>query len=245
MQLASRGSSGSKEEIDKRKEKERKREEKELRKLAKAAGIKMAKPPVTLNPIATPTPAPAGVEGETKPSGFKKPGWATVGSTTPTLAPPPHLPSTAVETVTDQPPPPPPSHEPYPPSSSSISQYHPGPAPAFSSGGWATLDTGSSHSAPASDPPDVTMSPPAPPAPAPVQPSNPQPPSSNCASVSTPSAWSSPSGQTSLTPTPSQAQAQPQSHPPIKREEVTARPEASRSGWQQFRAGAPGRGRRR
>ncbi|KIP11467.1 hypothetical protein PHLGIDRAFT_27937, partial [Phlebiopsis gigantea 11061_1 CR5-6] len=48
MQAAQKVTFGGQEELDKRKEKERKREEKELRKLAKAVGIKMAKPPTVL-----------------------------------------------------------------------------------------------------------------------------------------------------------------------------------------------------
>ncbi|KAI0374377.1 hypothetical protein BV20DRAFT_919833, partial [Pilatotrama ljubarskyi] len=74
MQAAQRANRNTKEEVDKRKEKERKREEKELRKIAKAAGVKMTKPPVALAPVAEPVAAPA----EPKPSGFKKSGWATV-----------------------------------------------------------------------------------------------------------------------------------------------------------------------
>ncbi|KAF8845417.1 hypothetical protein BDN67DRAFT_865269, partial [Paxillus ammoniavirescens] len=63
-------------EVEKRKEKERKREEKELRKLAKAQGIKMAKPPAI---IAAPG-SDTGITSETKPSGFKKAGWASVST---------------------------------------------------------------------------------------------------------------------------------------------------------------------
>ncbi|KAH7911213.1 hypothetical protein BJ138DRAFT_1007014 [Hygrophoropsis aurantiaca] len=77
------------EELDKRKEKERKREEKELRKLAKAAGIKMAKPPVTAGVAQTPAPTVA-VEAatESKSTGFKKAGWASVAPVAETPVPP-------------------------------------------------------------------------------------------------------------------------------------------------------------
>ncbi|KAL1707634.1 hypothetical protein EV121DRAFT_198751 [Schizophyllum commune] len=90
-------------EVERRKEKERRREEKELRKLAKAQGIKMAKPavaPAVVAPapgqpaVAEPadhaamdtTPATCGWASVAPPSnpppaqGFRKGGWATVGS---------------------------------------------------------------------------------------------------------------------------------------------------------------------
>ncbi|KZT21697.1 G-patch-domain-containing protein, partial [Neolentinus lepideus HHB14362 ss-1] len=65
---------GSKEDIDKRKEKERKREEKEMRKLAAAAGIKLAKPP------ALASASTAGADPAETSAGFKKSGWAAVSS---------------------------------------------------------------------------------------------------------------------------------------------------------------------
>ncbi|KAF7339855.1 G-patch-domain Zn-finger DNA-binding protein [Mycena venus] len=117
-------------DVDKRKEKERKREEKELRKIAAANGIKMPKPPAAV--ISALAPAePLGVTSSsmdidgvplnsagasTSSSGFKKSGWATVGSST-SAAPPP--------------PPPEPSGgwAPPPPGSS-----------AFRSAGWTSLD---------------------------------------------------------------------------------------------------------
>ncbi|KAI8995315.1 hypothetical protein BD414DRAFT_435003, partial [Trametes punicea] len=80
MQAAQRASRNSKEEVDKRKEKERKREEKELRKIAKAAGVKMSKPPVALAPIAEPASTSGESAADSKPSGFKKSGWATVSA---------------------------------------------------------------------------------------------------------------------------------------------------------------------
>ncbi|PSR71309.1 hypothetical protein PHLCEN_2v12823 [Hermanssonia centrifuga] len=79
MQATQRANLGnSREETDKRKEKERKREEKELRKIAKAAGIKMPKPPAPVAPPNNEPPPPP--PSEPKPNGFKKSGWATVGS---------------------------------------------------------------------------------------------------------------------------------------------------------------------
>lgn len=66
-----------KEEVDKRKEKERRREEKELRKLAAAAGIKMAKPHI---PSASNSNTTDLLSTMDQPVGLKKTGWATVGS---------------------------------------------------------------------------------------------------------------------------------------------------------------------
>lgn len=92
----------SKDELDKRKEKERRREEKELRKIAKAAGIKMPKLPAPSSgmPATVPISEPmasfsqGGIASESSQlkkegwttvgaptgTGFKKSGWATVGS---------------------------------------------------------------------------------------------------------------------------------------------------------------------
>ncbi|RDX56079.1 hypothetical protein OH76DRAFT_1370814, partial [Lentinus brumalis] len=78
MQAAQRASRNTEEEINKRKEKERKREEKELRKIAKAAGVKMVKPPVAVV-APSPTVSAAGT-GEPQTTGFKKSGWATVST---------------------------------------------------------------------------------------------------------------------------------------------------------------------
>ncbi|TFK57424.1 G-patch-domain-containing protein, partial [Heliocybe sulcata] len=65
---------GSKEDVDKRKEKERKREEKEMRKLAAAAGIKLARPSAMASESAAGGTA-ASAESST---GLKKSGWAAV-----------------------------------------------------------------------------------------------------------------------------------------------------------------------
>lgn len=84
-------------EVDKRKEKERKREERELRKIAAANGVKMAKPS-NLMTTTSPEAAAEFEESVSQPSiphvtsgsahsGFKKSGWAAIGS--PSLPPPP------------------------------------------------------------------------------------------------------------------------------------------------------------
>ncbi|KAJ7169639.1 G-patch-domain Zn-finger DNA-binding protein, partial [Mycena filopes] len=162
-------------DADRRKEKERKREEKELRKIAAANGIKMSKPTAAV--ISTLAPAdPVGtsssmdVDGvplnpgwasasssgsrppETQP-GFKKSGWATVGSSfSPAAAPPPPPPAASS------------SWTPPPPASLSSSSH-----PAFRTAGWTSLDTGSSQAPliPSSDgaPPFPPTSAPPPPPP--------------------------------------------------------------------------------
>ncbi|CAL1696538.1 unnamed protein product [Somion occarium] len=274
LQLAQRASSTAKEELDKRKEKERKREEKELRKLAKAAGIKMAKPPAVINPPSTP-PA-AGVENEAKPSGFRKSGWATLGSasssaqaTAPVeppssafrrsgwatvgpassssnMAPPPSSPFNQPQT---EPPPPPPSGSDFaPPPSGTVndSQYHSGPAPMFRTGGWSSLDAGSSQLTPNPQPPSPASyeSPPLRRADwASTTSSNPSPYQRQRSASS--SGWSNPPIQAGLGSLSVQQEKQPPSPSPVQPQQpiIAARPEPTRSGWQQFRAGAPGRRR--
>ncbi|KAI0252591.1 hypothetical protein BJV78DRAFT_1124395 [Lactifluus subvellereus] len=73
MQNAQRAKQNTPEEQDKRKEKERKREEKDLRKIAAAAGVRMAKSAASAQAL-----APVSTTGESKPTGFKKGGWASV-----------------------------------------------------------------------------------------------------------------------------------------------------------------------
>ncbi|KAH0838599.1 hypothetical protein J3R83DRAFT_6920 [Lanmaoa asiatica] len=150
-------------ELEKRKEKERKREEKELRKLARAQGIKMAKP------VAAPVLAPesdTGATDEAKPGGFKKAGWAAVTTA-------PKLPDTdskcsgwsAVSPAPPLPthPPPPPPDDPTlaaPPPSRSL----PAPdAPKFRAGGWTSLDSSNSQSVLPPPSPPASMAPPPPP----------------------------------------------------------------------------------
>ncbi|KAF9243792.1 hypothetical protein BU15DRAFT_86228 [Melanogaster broomeanus] len=144
------------EELEKRKEKERKREEKELRKLAKAQGIKMAKPPTTAPIAAVPTlttgfkkPGWAAFSTTPEPSetGFRRSGWATVNSATPSSAQPP--------------PPAAPPHDPSPPPPL-LSRSHPASgAPIFRTAGWTSLDTGTTSPPP--PPPTSLLPPPHPP----------------------------------------------------------------------------------
>ncbi|KAJ6519583.1 hypothetical protein C8R45DRAFT_951981 [Mycena sanguinolenta] len=138
-------------DVDKRKEKERKREEKELRKIAAANGIKMAKPtPAVTSTLAPAEPVGASIDGEpmdssrlsASGSGFRKSGWASVGSST-SAGPPP---------------------EPAVPSASSSSFNH----SASRTGGWASLESGSSQSS--HPPPPPSAAPPPPPGNAPPPP---------------------------------------------------------------------------
>ena len=73
MQNTQRAKQNTAEEQDRRKEKERKREEKELRKIAAAAGVRVTK--------STASSTVASSSTESKPSGFKKVGWASISST--------------------------------------------------------------------------------------------------------------------------------------------------------------------
>ncbi|KAJ3718269.1 hypothetical protein C8R42DRAFT_703741 [Lentinula raphanica] len=87
------------EEIDRRKEKERKREEKELRKIAAASGVRMAK--TTLPPPGAPVLAPVTplitIPLPGPPSGFKKSGWASIGSSS---SPTPEVPAPVSDSAT-------------------------------------------------------------------------------------------------------------------------------------------------
>ncbi|KAF9821869.1 hypothetical protein IEO21_00299 [Rhodonia placenta] len=210
MQAAQRASRNTKEELDRRKEKERKREEKELRKIAKAAGVKMAKPPISL----VAPPASTAGDSEPKPPGFKKSGWASVGQSSLPFSVP----------------------------------------PAFRTGGWTSLDTGSTiQSVPS------TSARPVPSASAQGSLSLTSSPLPLASSSGASSGWSVPAqpsrnGWASMS---SRSDPQPFSLPTSTVAEMTATPqrppsppqtkaprEASRSGWQQFRAGAPGRRRK-
>ncbi|KAF7982056.1 hypothetical protein HWV62_30338 [Athelia sp. TMB] len=150
MQTNAKGLAGPS-DADERKEKERKREEKELRRAAKAAGVKMAKPAAI-----APVPTLGSVEAEPKAAGFKKSGWATVSAVAtppvPAAAPasqggwasasasgvPPSAPGGNGWTA-----PAPPATEPPPPTPAPFSA-----APAFRNAGWTSLDTGSSQPTP-------------------------------------------------------------------------------------------------
>lgn len=264
MQAAQRASRNTKEELDRRKEKERKREEKELRKIAKAAGVKMAKPPISL----VAPPASTAGDSEPKPPGFKKSGWASVGQSSlpvdsplPAASPSKWSEGTTVSPVTDaassqptqslggwapvvappQLPPPPPTPQFSVP-------------PAFRTGGWTSLDTGSTiQSVPS------TSARPVPSASAQGSLSLTSSPLPLASSSGASSGWSVPAqpsrnGWASMS---SRSDPQPFSLPTSTVAEMTATPqrppsppqtkaprEASRSGWQQFRAGAPGRRRK-
>jgi hypothetical protein len=240
MQAAQKASFGGQEDLDKRREKERKREEKELRKMAKAVGIKIAKPTAPIAQPAAPAPVPVPAPADAahpasvpKSTGFKKSGWATVGASTssqvqpqvtptPTAAPPstgfshsswsgdePAQPSSDWSTVSSAPAPPAP---PPPPTSTTSS-------PAFRTGGWTSLDTGST------------------PVPSPVQP--PQLPST--AAFSLPNISPLPPAAA-----PALALPPPATSFPVRAEvkQSAARQESSRSGWQQFKSGG-GSSRRR
>ncbi|OCH96603.1 hypothetical protein OBBRIDRAFT_787168 [Obba rivulosa] len=316
MQLAQRANKNTQEEVEKRKEKERKREEKELRKLAKAVGIKLTKPQVSLLAPSSPSATAIADDSEAKPSGFKKAEWATVsssatqtsttGSSVPAPAAQPSSASSfkrsgwatvgsvaseastsastsasASGTANRGPPTssPQPSYDPAPASQSQESPPSRA-APSFRTGGWTSLDTGSTlPPAPAlraAPPPPPLSGLPEPPAPVGRSPQQPPPnfaPAPPAAAPPLPpvtrGGWSSvggysagtsqpprqdfsssmqpgpppPAGNWSRTP----AESPPQSQAPQATGRKPAlgpvRQETSRSGWQQFRAGAPGRRR--
>jgi hypothetical protein len=158
MQASQRALASSRDEGEKRKEKERKREEKELRKIAKAAGVKMSKPPVVHDPVTIK------MEQDSKSSGFKTLGWATLSSTDPPLSAPSQMSSwstvgsAAVSTPKAEPCDPQLSREtlPLPPSISASANTSPISAPIFRTAGWTSLDTGSSRLLP---PPPVELPP--------------------------------------------------------------------------------------
>lgn len=242
MQAAQKASLGSQEEIDKRKEKERKREEKELRKIAKAAGIRMAKPAAPL--VAAPS------TGDPTSTGTRKTGWATVGSTEPGAAAPVASSSQAGWATAGHqhtavaPSQPPSTAAPPPPPSSS----HFGPAPAFTSGVWTSLDTGSTApTPPTSSGPTVANVPTPTVAPPPAQVSNVRGGWAPAASAATAQSefpataafqppLAQPSQMTGVVPT-QQVPRPPQPKPAVRQE-------AARSGWQQFKSGGNS-GRRR
>ncbi|CCM02209.1 uncharacterized protein FIBRA_04289 [Fibroporia radiculosa] len=280
MQAAQRANRNTKEEVDKRKEKERKREEKELRKIAKAAGVKMAKPPVAAMPQLAENAI--GGEGESPSTGSKKSGWASISSTSPAVSSPPAVPAPVSgpgwAPVSAAPSSPRSSDRgwaaasdtAHPASVSVHSQSPPtrtppprpsGPAPAFRTGGWTSLDTGSVADLPPAPvcplpaPPPIAVRPPSPPLP--VDP----PRVGGWSSVSAPATESSPrdgwNRVPSSVPSPESRTAPstnvgPSEHPqsvpnvgrvPASHPKPRVPQETSRSGWQQFRAGAPSRRR--
>jgi hypothetical protein len=161
MQNTQRAKQNTPEEQDRRKEKERRREEKELRKIAAAAGVRMAKP-TTSTQVLAPVPTP----GESKLAGFKKGGWASIPSGTAELlsvaqAPPTRTDWGAVGSSANPFPTPSPAPDTVFPSSrfptapetsrprdqSSQDQVQDVqrplhmPAPAFRTGGWSSIDS--------------------------------------------------------------------------------------------------------
>ena len=74
MQVTQRAKNNSQETIDKRKEKERKREEKELRKVAKAAGVKITAGTPIAQPVHASACATSDVDAGAGQSGLKSSG---------------------------------------------------------------------------------------------------------------------------------------------------------------------------
>ncbi|THH11447.1 hypothetical protein EW146_g8049 [Bondarzewia mesenterica] len=186
MQMAQRQKQNTEEELSKRKEKERKREEKErkreekeLRKIAAAAGIKIAKPATPIGSM----PALAGISaGSTaKAPEPKKGGWTTVStasadafaaaqSASPSASafrrasnwasvdsspPPPPISAgdrvPAVSHANSHPLSPVPSMPPQPLTPARPLHTH-HPAPSFRTAGWSSLDTSSSMPPPPQPP---------------------------------------------------------------------------------------------
>ncbi|OCB88591.1 hypothetical protein A7U60_g4294 [Sanghuangporus baumii] len=181
---------GGREEAERRREKERKREEKELRKLARAAGIKLSAPPVARS-AASSTP-------RREDNGFKKSGWASVSDALPssTSATPASSTPEKIWAPVSGPAPSAPSGSPPPPPSASAPPppIHQG----FRSGGWSTLAT--SIEAPSTPSPNRGVSTPPLPPPPPFARLGPPPPPPRVDSLplpppprlppSTPSSWS-------------------------------------------------------
>jgi hypothetical protein len=218
-----------KEEVDKRKEKERKREEKELRKIAAAAGIKMAKPPSTVATIA-PT-----IEGDRQ-APPKQSGWASLTPATseapPRIAVQPDAPRSSWATVGS---PTPATIQPHytaptPPASNS--------APSFRTAGWTSLDTGSSQPFPSDNnhPPQPPSHVPPPPPPG----HGPPPPAEAPPPAPTRGGWaplhkpvSGPSVERNQPPAP----PVPSMHAPVPQASPVPAPKGGRTGWQQFKQG--------
>ncbi|TDL28561.1 hypothetical protein BD410DRAFT_893550 [Rickenella mellea] len=143
---------GGKEETERRKEKERKREAKELKKIAAAAGVKIAVPQTSFAVVGTSATPTSEVKGS-------KPGWAAVSSATST-------PAAYLEKMTTEP------LAGFSQATGSgsgwqtISQQSPpspSTAPNFRAGGWETLPSPTESSAPHPIPPSPRNPPPPPP----------------------------------------------------------------------------------
>ncbi|KAI6045134.1 hypothetical protein EDC04DRAFT_2929203 [Pisolithus marmoratus] len=232
------------EEVEKRKEKERKREEKELRKLAKAAGIKMTKPPPTVSSVpvlASATAFDTVNVGEAKSGGFKKVGWAAISTSE--VHSEAGTGRSAVDSATpsssrpSSPPRPTPTSLPPPPHRLPI-------APSFRAGGWTTLDTGNSGtfpSRPSSPEPTAPLPTPPPTTAFPVPPptdDSPPPPPLPGPGVSK-GGWTPVSSQRTSGP-PSSGNTFSTSTGPAERASTLSQSvpqEAAKSGWQQWKQG--------
>ena len=260
MQTTQRAKQNTREEQDKRKEKERKREEKELRKIAAAAGVRMAKPPTAST---TSTLAPVAPSAESKSVGFKKGSWASVSTVTPEppsfTEPPPArsgwaavgsssadstsqapevistagFPTATTPVVSSQP-----CDPSIPELAKEAQRQHHQPAPAFRTGGWSSID--STTRVP---PPPI---PPVPDVPASAMTNTDRQPGHlpSGPAMITPSAPEIVSAAVHLpTPVPphSQAIANPRTEAPksskSKKEREAEMRESSRSGWQSFQKG--------
>lgn len=236
MQVVQRASLTTKEELDKRKEKERKREEKELRKLAKAAGIKLAKPP-TSSKLGGDAAQPINSDREHQPCQDQG-NWASAGPSSTPLAVPASEPSTSIRVNTagwtslgstsDIP-----SRVPQQDDQHPSGSGNPGSTPAFRTGGWSSFETTSSIQRPT--PPPVTTQ----------QSPLPFPASFSAPALSTRGGWSntpsmsssSPSQPLLQEPSPDALAPLPSVPPPHQKPQKAAeRQESARSGWQQFRS---------
>ncbi|KAL4068349.1 hypothetical protein V8B97DRAFT_1975067 [Scleroderma yunnanense] len=244
------------EDVEKRKEKERKREEKELRKLAKAVGIKIAKPSATAPavPVLTPvvTADITANANEPKLGGSKKAGWASISTRMESVETGVRRAgSSAIDSGTPSsscPPSPPPPTDPGPLPPPPLPS-HPPNAPSFRAGGWSMLDTGSTKPFP-----PEPSTPPALPPPLPSIPVPPPPPSNDQHPPPPPQSLQSSPGfarggwapvssqQVRDLPLPQPLQSStsssplvPASHPLLPPPPATPPPQETKLGWQQWK----------
>lgn len=130
MQTNAKGLGGGKQDKEARLAKERKREEKELKRMAKAQGVKVG---IIGGGVGTNALASGGPPATEEPKGFRKSGWATVGSTpVEDLGGSPSKKSTWAKVS---------SHSEVPDSSSSEAPPHRLPNHGFRTAGFETLET--------------------------------------------------------------------------------------------------------
>ncbi|KAH8100557.1 G-patch-domain Zn-finger DNA-binding protein [Cristinia sonorae] len=230
LQASQRATANFKEELDKRKEKERKREEKELRKLAKAAGIKLPKPAAPPKLAVNPVDGDAGEEPLTHSK------WASLGasSSTPSASAGPSVLSqlaepTAVQASawtslgsTNDIPPRIPEQNDRGPTPSGPSPNTTTFSPAFRTGGWSSLESAAA--------------------------SVPAPPPSQAPSAGSAVGLSTLTSAHSSFPMIPPTTQEPASVAPVSvtrpaPQNAAERQESSRSGWQQFRSGGSSRRR--